>query len=211
MTLLYAFLLLALTITPVVVALKFGDTLLDRFARRRRQTRRNARRRKTRALPIRSNQMELLVRAEEQSDQLDERIALSLEAFARLPPEVPPETTEDVLEQIEQSVLARESKFSAYLDYAWLQSETLEILTEEARLLRKFADLPEEGLPVEPSEAAAGQRPRAPTDRLMSSLQDAIRRKSSADQKLRQVGRPTPPTPSPGSRFDATIGDDEDA
>ena len=188
-----------LTLAPVGIALRYGDSLLNQFARRRRQSKKRSRLKKTRLLPIRSDQIERLLDAEGKRDVLDERIAASLEAFSRLSSGRSREDSETEIERVERAILARESRFNAYLDYAWLQSETLELLGEEARLLRKLADLPEEGLPVssvEPRES----RPRMPSDN-----KDALDRKSKADKNLRQVGRQHQ---RPGARFDTTIGDE---
>ena len=193
-----------LTLAPVGIALLYGDSLLNQFARGRRQSKKRSRLKKTRLLPIRSDQIERLLDAEGKRDALDERIAASLEAFSRLSSGRSREDSETAIERVERAILARESQFNAYIDYAWLQSETLEILGEEARLLRKLADLPEEGLPVSPVEPRES-RPRTSSDNLLTSLQDALDRKSKADQNLRQVGRQHQ---KPGARFDTTIGDE---
>ena len=193
-----------LTLAPVGIALRYGDSLLNQFARRRRQSKKRTRLKKTRSLPIRSDQIERLLDAEDKRDALDERIGASLEAFSSLSSGRSREDSETEIERVEHAILARESQFNAYLDYAWLQSETLELLGEEARLLRKLADLPEEGLPVSPVEPGES-RPRTSSDKLIASLQDALDRKSIADQGLRQVGRQHQ---GPGGRFDATIGDE---
>ena len=106
-------------------------------------------------------------------------------------------------------MLVRESKFNTYLDYAWLQSETLEVLAREVALLRELADLPAEGLPLTqaPPEPRRIMRPRpSATDRLFANLNDAVERISKADRALKKVG---PPPGRPGSGFDATVGDDE--
>jgi hypothetical protein len=202
---LIAILILLLAATPMVVALKYGDALLNGVARRRRQSRRKSRHRKTRGLPIRSDEIDKLVGAEDRRDKLDEKIAANLEAFARLSRNASAESSEAVIEQVEQDILARESKFNIYLDYACLQSETLEVLADEARLLRELADVPPEGLPIQDPDPVVDRRTRSSSDKLMASLQDAMNRKSKADRGLRQVGQPDPPT---GSMFDATIGDD---
>ena len=197
-----AFFLLALA--PVGLALRYGDSLLDRFARSRRESRKRSRQKKTLALPIRSHEVERLLDAEGKRDAIDERIAASLEAFSRLSSGRSREDSETEIEKIEQAILTRESQFNTYLDYAWLQSETLEILTEEARLLRKLADLPEEGLPFPPAEPGES-RPQTASDKLIAGLQDALDRKAKADGRLRQVGQQSQ---RPGGRFDATIGDE---
>ena len=199
---LLAFLVLA--VAPVGIALRYGDRFLDRAAGRRRQNRKKQRRSKTERLPIRSDQVERLLEAEAKRDGLDERIAQNLSAFAANSEARPGLDAETEVERIERDVLARESQFNTYLDYAWLQSETLEILTEEARLLRVFADLPKDGLPVSQADPVV-TRPRDPSGKLFTNLQDALTRKADADRSLRRV---VLPDPTPGSRFDATIDDE---
>ena len=208
MNILTALTFLLLAASPMFIALRYGDRLLDRFARKRRLRRRKTRHKKTRALPIRSNEIERLIQAEQNRDDLDERIATNLEAFARLPQNPAREQTESVIEEVEQDILAREAKFNAYLDYAWLQSETVELLAEEARLLREIADLPREGLPLTRTDPPASPRAKSSSDKLFANLQDAMDRKSKADRALGQVGKPPS---APGSRFDAIIGDESDA
>jgi hypothetical protein len=192
---------IALAISPLVLAMRYGDQLLDALSRRKRKRKKASRQRKTRLLPIRTEEVNRLLAAEEKQDALNDRIAEGLEAFARLSPIQPHQESEGEIEAIEQTILANESKFGIYLDYAWFQSETLEVLAEEARLLRKLVDLPEEGLPVVSGEVRE-EKPRSAPDRLLSSLQDALDRKSKADRRLGQIGR------EPGAHFDATIADD---
>ena len=196
-----AFLLLALS--PVVIALRYGDPLLDRFDRNRRLSKKRSRQKRTRSLPIRSDQVERLLAAERKRDTIDESIARRLDAFSRLAAARPRADAETEIERIETAILTRESQFNTYLDYAWLQSETLEILTEEARLLRKLADLPEEGLPLSQSGPRKDRIP-SPSDELAANLQDAMDRKLKADGRLRQIVRQPRVI---GGRFDATIGD----
>lgn len=197
-------LLALLAVGPVLIALLYGDGIIQRLSLRRRERRKKHRRKRTRALPIREDEIDRLLAAEDRRDGLDDRIAERITAFAALPEVRPIEDTESELAVVERAVLARESRFGAVLDYAWVQSETIEILSTEARLLRRLADLPEEGLPVAPT--AEGDRPTpAPTDRLMANLQAAVDRKARADTDLRRIGeRPE----GPGSRFDATVDDD---
>ena len=204
-----AALFILLAFCPIVVALRFGDTLLNGLANRRRLTRRRVRQRKTQALPIRRDEVNRLMRAEDARDKQDEAIASNLEAFARLPQNtLTGEDVEAVISQIEQDVLTRESRFNAFLDYAWLQSESIELMSNEVRLLRKLADLPEEGLPAAPmTSPGTPRRERSASDKLMASLRCALDRKSRADKELRRIGAPPPSSP-PGSRFDTTIGDD---
>jgi hypothetical protein len=171
-----------LAVAPLAIAIRYGDRMLDELSRRRRQRKKVTRQRKTRSLPIRSEEIDRLLAAEGKRDAVDDSIAQSLEALARLSTLQPREDSESEIEEIEQAILANESQFSVYLDYAWFQSETLEVLSEEARLLRQLADLPENGLPV----LARGEQDR----------------RSKADQKLSRIGH------VPGSRFDATVDDD---
>jgi len=227
--------LIIITVAPLFVAFRFGDRILDDLSRRSRQRKKSIRRRRTQSLPIRGEEIVRLLGAEERRDQLDESIAKNLEAFARLPGTRSQEDSEAELEAIEQAVLDKESQFGVYLDYAWLQSETLEVLSEEARLLRQLADLPEEGLPVTASDRQPTTRntamPGSATDKLLANLQRAQERKTTVDRKLQSVGRViakdsgsnadqpgsdvaqtrgedrSPGRPI-GGTFDATIGDD---
>ena len=194
------------SVAPLWLAFRYGDSLLDHIALKRRQSRRRARVRKTRSLPIQSDQADRLLGAEAKRDDLDERIADALRRFASLVPPSEIVGAESAIEQIERDILQRESRFNAFLDYAWLQSETLEILTEQARLLRNLADLPEEGLPVAPASEMPPPRARSASDKLFANLQDARSRREQVDQDLSQVGRSLD---APGSRFDATVGDDQ--
>jgi len=205
-----AILFLLAACAPVILALKRGDALLDFVAARRRNRARKSRRKKTLSLPVQTSYVERLVTGEIDRDRLDEKIAEGLQRFARIPPaDISGSETE--LERLEKEILVRESKFNAYLDCAWLQSETLEVLSLEVSLLRELADLPADGLPsaqttTEPQAAPRGRPRKTPADKLFANLNDAVERKSKADRALKQVG--TPPSP-PGTSFDATIGDDE--
>lgn len=189
-----------LAVAPLAIAVRYGDRMLDELSRRRRQRKKVIRQRKTTSLPIRSEEIDRLLTAEGKRDALDDSIAQSLEALARLSTLHPQEDSESEIEEIEQAILANESQFSVYLDYAWFQSETLEVLSEEARLLRQFADLPENGLPVLTHVEQVAQP--TSSDKLLTNLQNAMDRKSTADQKLSRIGH------VPGVRFDATVGDD---
>ncbi len=197
---------IALAVAPLVIAMRYGDRLLDALQQKMRTRKKSARRRRTQSLPIRSEEVDRLLTAESKRDALDDRIAAGLESFARLSSTQTTEDAESEFDLIEQAILARESQFGAYLDYAWYQSETIEILSDEAKLLRQLVDLPEEGLPTAPaSPATPSERPRlSAPNKLMANLESAIARKSKVDQKLGQVGKVT------GGRFDMTIGDDSD-
>ena len=191
----------ALAIAPLALAMRYGDRMLDELSRRKRERKKISRQRKTRSLPIRAEEANRLLVAEEQRNALDDRIAEGLEAFARLSSVQLNHESEEEIEAIEQTILANESRFSIYLDYAWFQSETLEVLTEEARLLRLLADLPEEGLRVSSSDQPREEKPRSAADKLIASLQDALNRKSKAEKGLGQIGK------HKGTHFDVTIDD----
>jgi hypothetical protein len=191
----------ALAVAPLALAMRYGDRMLDALSRRKRERKKISRQRKTRSLPIRAEEANRLLVAEEQRNALDDRIAEGLEAFARLSSVQLNHEPEEEIEAIEQTILANESRFSIYLDYAWFQSETLEVLTEEARLLRLLADLPEEGLRVSSSDQPREEKPRSAADKLIASLQDALNRKSKAEKGLGQIGK------QKGTHFDVTIDD----
>jgi hypothetical protein len=227
--------IIIITVAPLFVAFRFGDRILDGLSRRSRQSKKSVRRRRTQSLPIHDEEIVRLLGAEGRREQLDESIAKNLGAFARLPSTRSQEDSETELEATERAILDKESQFGVYLDYAWLQSETLEVLSEEARLLRQLADLPEEGLPATASDWQPTKRdtamPASAVDKLLANLQRAQERKTIVDRKLKSVGHviakdsgsnadqsetdvskkrgeagsPGRPT---GGTFDTTIGDD---
>jgi len=179
----------ALAVAPLALAIRYGDRMLDALSRQKRERKKISRQRKTRSLPIRAEEVNRLLVAEEQRNVLDERIAEGLKAFARLSSVQINCESEEEIEAIEKTILVNESRFSIYLDYAWFQSETLEVLTEEARLLRRLANLPEQGLPVSPSDQPRGEKPRSSAHKLIASLQEALNRKSKTKKGLGQIGK----------------------
>ncbi len=74
----------ALAVAPLALAMRYGDRMLDALSRRKRERKKISRQRKTRSLPIRAEEANRLLVAEEQRNALDDRIAEGLEAFARL-------------------------------------------------------------------------------------------------------------------------------
>lgn len=189
---------IALVIAPIVVALTYGDRLLDRFELKKAAGKRKRRRQTTLALPLRPASVDHLLRAEDGLQDLDRRIAEAFESFRVITATpVPVEVSEEHLAEIERAVLIRETHFVPFLDLAQIQSVTIELLAREVELLRQLAEVKRSGGPArtpdpEPEQTAA--------DRLRTSLDDAEKRRRQADRKihdLHQIGR----------RIDTTIHD----
>jgi len=192
----------ALTVIgPILLAWVFGDQVIDFVSGRRRKMERRRRRRATSSLPVREEVLKTLLDVEERRDLADDRVA---EALARYR-EMQRSRRIDVLsarhpatgvEGMEQILLRRESRFNAFLDLAWMQSEAIEHVTKELQLLRDLADLPATGAP-----GKQGARPSS-TEQLLDTLNRATKRRQSIDRRIRHIGsapaatradRPPPP------------------
>ena len=199
MHLMYILLLVCLTVAPILIAWTKGDRILDSLARRRRVRSQIRRRRITRSLPVRSDILEALLKAEDNRDRIEEQISHSLARFRSLPdPGAPATERDDFLEHTAQLLLTRESRFNDYLDLAWVQSETIEVLTREADALRQIAGIGKDALkPADPPSASAAQQ-------LLANLDAATDRRATVDRKLRDI-RPAHTAGEHGTRFDTTL------
>jgi hypothetical protein len=198
----YLFFFVCLTAGPILIAWIKGDRILDSLARRRRIRGQLKRRRGTRALPIKSDILNALLTAEENRDRIEEQISHSLVRFRNLPDHrAPAAERDDVLEHTAQLLLTRESRFSDYLDLAWLQSETIEVLTREIDALRKIANVGKDALkPTAVSGPAAGSAAK----QLLANLDAAASRRETVDRKLRDI-LPARESDDQSARFDATV------
>ncbi len=188
-----------LVILPILLAWLKGDQILDRIAARQKASLRNRRKRTTRALPLRKDTVRSILDAEEKCDEIDNRIAHKLGCYQDLYTQTRDSeaTSLPMLADTENLLLSRESHFNSYLDIAWLQSETIEILSEEVALLREFVQLgPHQRRPSSPEPAA---------NQLIQNLESAIRKRADVDRKLGEIGKGnSSKDTSPG--FDATVG-----
>jgi len=203
MPILYAILFVLFIIGPILLAWLKGDTILDFLVARRHRRRQQRRQRSTRALPVRQEVLATLLDADRKRDQIDVRIGESLSAFGQLLKRqqsafLTPQDAASVIDEMEQILLMRESYFSAYIDIAWLQSETLEQMTQEMKLLRELAELPVN----RPTVNASFSNPAA--ERLLQNLDLAARKRSEVDRKLNRIGSEKAKSTS-GSGFDVTI------
>ncbi len=174
-----------LVVGPILLAWLKGDQILNYVIARQRQRQQRQRRKSTRALPIRDEVVQSLLEAEERRDRTDDRIREALAAFQRLSEaSSPPQDSTATLDEVEGLLLTRESHFNAYLDIAWLQSETVELLLGEGKLLRELA-----GIPAHFMEKGA----RSPAaERLIQNLNRAANRRAEVDQRLDRIGPPKP-------------------
>jgi len=193
----YVILFAILFIGPILLAWFGGDQILDALATRQKHRLKRKRIRATRALPVREAVTEALLNAELRRDQIDERIGDALAAFRQV--------TEDgrelavhqaataALDDVEQVVLSRESQFGAYLDLACLQSETLDVMLHEIKLLRDMAEF---------DRGSEGRSPAVA--HLMANIEQATQKRVEIDQKLHRFGSSQSQNQS-GSGFDATV------
>ena len=188
-----------LVILPILLAWLKGDQILDRMAAKRKARRRSKRKKTTRSLPLRQDAVRSILDSEEKCDEIDSRIAHKLGSYQDLNPQSRNSegTLLPLLADTENLLLSRESHFNSYLDIAWLQSETIEILSEEVARLREFAQLgPHQRSPSSPAPAS---------NQLIENLESAIRKRAAVDRKLGQIGKGNSSTDtSPG--FDTTVG-----
>ncbi len=202
MQVIYLLLLICLTIVPILLAWAKGDLILDAFARRRRIRNQLRRRRITQSLPVRTDIVEALLKAEERRDRIEERIGRSLVRFRDLPADGPEEGHRDnIFERTGQLLLLRESKFSTYLDLAWLQSETIEVLVQEAEALRQVADIQPDALR---SSQTSPPHTASPAETLLNNLDAAASRRKAVDLRLRGIGPGGGEAESP-THFDTTV------
>jgi len=188
-----------LILAPILLAWLKGDQILDRMAARRKRQQRRRRRKTTRALPLREDAVQLILESEDRSDKIDSKIAGALGSYQSHYSQGREKdgTLLPLLSETEHLLLSRESHFNSYLDIAWLQSETIEILAKEVTLLRKVAQLgPHQHQPSAPAPAA---------NHLVENLEAAIRKRADVDRKLDAVGRELPKHGT-DSRFDTTVG-----
>ena len=186
-----------LVLTPILLAWVKGDRILDFMEARGKKRRRQKRKKRTRSLPLREDAVLSILDAEDRCDEIDARIAGSLASYQILQNRDREGTVLPVLLEAEHMLLSRESHFNSYLDIAWLQSETIEILSKEVSLLRNMAQLgPHQHRPAAPAGA---------TSHLIENLEAAIRKRADVDRMLDNVGNQSADNDT-GSRFDATVG-----
>lgn len=203
MQILYSILFVLFIVGPIFLAWLKGDDILDALASRRHLRRQRRRQRSTRALPVRQEVLATLLEVDRQRDRIDARIGESLSAFRQLLKHrqstlLAPQDATSVIDEMEQILLTRESYFSTYIDIAWLQSETLEQMTQEVKLLRELAELPVD----RPVVNASFSTPAA--ERLLQNLDMAARKRSEVDRKLDRIGSAKAKSAS-SSGFDVTI------
>ncbi len=197
MHLLYPVFFLLLIVGPILLAWLKGNQILNAFIAYRQRRRQQRRRRSTRALPVRDEVLQALLGAEKQRDRADGRIGEALAAFQRLSEaSMPPQNSTAALSEVESILLTRESRFNTYLDVAWLQSETIELLVQEVELLREMAGIPS-NFPENEAQSPAAER-------LIQNLNRATNRRAEVDRRLDRIGSPNPKA-GPGSHFEATV------
>ena len=120
--------------------------MLQRLESRQRRKRMMARLRSTRRLPVRADVMQKLLEGDAHLERIEERMAETLQRLARVPQPAAGRPGSDpalLVKQMEDPILQRESRFSGFLDAAWIQSETIDVMDNEVQLLRQVAGLPE--------------------------------------------------------------------
>ena len=199
----YPILFVLLIVAPILLAWLKGDRILDRIAARRQQRRQRRRQRSIRALPIQEDTLQALIGAEERRDRTDSRIGEALAAFERLSEgwrasAAPLRSSTATIDEIEKVLLFRESRFSTYIDIAWFQSETIELMIQEVELLRELAGMS----PDWPGDETASLPPAA--ERLIQNLNRASRKRAELDRRIDRVGTARPAA-EPSSHFDVTV------
>lgn len=195
---LYILLFFVVLCWPILIAWFKGDQIIDALVEKQRQRQKYKRTKATRALPVREDAVNALLKAEAQRDQIDDRVGEALANFRQVMENgrdlIVYQAATVALDDVEQVVLSRESQFANYLDIACLQSETLDIMMEEIEMLRDMAEMEDE-TPV--SSPAA--------ERLMGSIKEARQKRNVVDRKLNRLG--TAQTEKrPNSGFDAIVG-----
>lgn len=204
MRVVYLALFICLTVAPILLAWLKGDRILDVLARRRRIRRRIRRRRATRSLPVKADVLENLLKAEDARDSLEEQIGAALARFRSLPiPRSASPEREDLLQDTAQLLLTRESRFGRFLDLAWLQSETIEVLSDEVRALRQVAGIQEGAFGTAAGPRSPEARPDA-AQQLLQNLDAAAGRRQQVDRRIRSI-RSRRPDGGQAARFDATV------
>ena len=172
---------------PILLAWYFGDQILDFVSRRRSKLERRQRHRATSSLPVRDEVLRTLLDVEEKRNRIDDQVASALARYremlrTRRIDLLPTRHPASGVEGMEQALLKRESRFNAFLDLAWMQSEALELVSQELRLLRDLAGLPATGTPerASPPSHAAKQ--------LLDRLDRATRRRDSIDRRISRIG-----------------------
>lgn len=185
MQIVFIFIFAFLILFPVFLAWLKGDQILDHIQALRQQIRKHQRHRSTYTLPVRKKVLENLLETETQQDQIDDNIRGTLVAFRQLSENRSiPDSSQNliVVDELEKILLTRESYFNKYIDMAWLQSKTLELLIREVDLLRRLADLPA-GWPEEKNESFN----TPPAQRLLQNLNIATKKRAAADHKLNNI------------------------
>ena len=194
---LYIILFIILFVGPILLAWFRGDQILDALAARQRRRLTRKRIRATRALPVREAVTKALLDAESRRDEIDGRIGDALAAFRQVTEDgrelAVHQTATAALDDVEQVVLSRESQFAAYLDLAFLQSETLDVMLHEIELLCDMAEF---------DRGSEGRSPAVA--HLMVSIVQATQKRVEIDRKLYRFGSAQSQNQS-DSGFDATV------
>ncbi len=170
---------------PILLVWLKGNQILDALVARREVGRKRRRRRSTRSLPVREEVLEALLKSEGRREGIEDRIGNALMSFRQVSGEVgasPHQDPDKDLEGLGQTILTRESHFNSYLDVAWLQSETIELLSQEVMLLRELAEVPR----VWPASDTTAQFTAA--ERLSKSVERAVKKREQVDLMLDRIG-----------------------
>lgn len=215
MTLIYAILLLLVTVGPIYLAWAKGDIIITQLENRRRRRRLMARLRRTRRLPVGDDVVQRLLMGDANLEKIEERIAGALQRLSLLPvPAVGSRSASAdphrLIQEMEAPLLRRESHFGTFLDTAWLQSESIEVMAREVDLLRQMAGLPKGWPETDPGSRTRSAAPddglssrittgpgghRAPTpaaEKLMQNLRQVAQRRQTVDQRIRSLGSEEP-------------------
>jgi hypothetical protein len=176
-------LFVVLIVGPIFLAWFKGDTLLNHLDARRRAQQQQKRQRSTRALPVRETVMDTLLQVETRRNDIEGRIGVALSHFRQVTENGRALTANKaaavILDELERVVLSRESMFNEYLDTACLQSDTIEVMTQEVALLREATAVDHSATPA-PTGAAM---------HLLETLRQAEQKRVKIDQRLNRLGR----------------------
>ena len=180
--LLQVFLFAVLIVGPVLLAWFKGEALLNYFEVRKQAQQQRRRQRTTRALPVRETVMDTLLQVETKRDQIEDNIGEALAHFRQVTENGRALTAHKaaavILDDLENVVLSRESLFENYLDTACVQSDTIETLTQEIKLLREVASL----------DRNASEQPTGAAVHLLETLRQAEQKRAQIDQRLHRLG-----------------------
>lgn len=172
-----------LIVGPILLAWFKGDTLLNYLDARRQSKQQQRRQRSTRALPVRETIMDRLLEVETTRNHIEGRIGEALAHFRQVTENgralTANKAAASILDDLEKVVLSRESMFHDYLDTACLQSDTIEVMTQEVTLLREAAELDLHAV-VPPTGAAM---------HLLETLKQAEQKRVQIDQRLNRLGK----------------------